>query len=90
VTGDASGRVNVGSDDVQQVLIADLSRVEAHRQHHPTTILGHVCAFICESRTLYDLGLSHSTWLSLPCIPLHRIETAPPAAILILQALDTA
>jgi hypothetical protein len=90
VTGDASARVYVGPDDVQQVLIAALSRVEPRRQHHRTTATGHVCAIVCESRTLDNLRLSHTSRPSVPCSAQHRDQAASSAALLILQVLDTA
>lgn len=89
VTLGASGRVNVGPDDVQQVLIAAWSRVEPHRQHSQPFEAGHVRAFVCASRSLDYQRLHDPGKFPLPYGTQHRIEVVPPAALLVLQVLDT-
>jgi hypothetical protein len=69
------------------------SRVEPQRHHHLAITAGHVCALVCESRTLDRLRLSHASRAPLPCCTQHSLDTippAPPAALLILQVVGAA
>jgi hypothetical protein len=54
---------------------------------------GHVCALVCESRTLDRLSLSHTSRAPLPCCTQHSFDAippAPPAALLIFQVVGAA
>jgi hypothetical protein len=86
-------RVNVGPGTCSKSCLSTLSRIEHHRQHHPASTVGHVCAFICESRTLDRDHTKRSSRVHLPCCSHHCINTIPaasPTALLILQVVDTA